>query len=114
MIILLGSARFGPGEARRLQPAMARWAQTVRGRDGCLEYQMNQDMEDEDLLHVCERWRDDAAVNAHMSDLEVLIEELAGARMEWLDLRAYSVSGSRVLMSQIPPELQQAKAGSPG
>jgi len=106
VVILLGSARFGPGEATRLRPAMARWAGTVRARDGCLEYQMNQDMEDEDLLHVAERWRDDAAVDAHMTDLGVLVEELAGAKMEWLDLRAYSVAGSRVLMSQVPAELQ--------
>jgi len=112
MIILLGSARFAPGEARRLRPAMSRWAQTVRQRDGCLEYQMNQDVEDEDLLHVSERWRDEAAVDAHMADLAVLIEELAGADMEWLDLRAYTVSGSRVLMAQVPEQLQP-RAASP-
>ncbi len=109
MIILLGSARFAPGEARRLRPAMVRWAQTVRERDGCLEYQMNQDLEDEDLLHVAERWRDDEAVDAHMADLAILVEELAGADMEWLDLRAYSVSGSRVLMTQDPSRLPPAE-----
>ena len=101
MVILLGSARFGPGEAERLRPAMIRWAQTVRTRDGCLEYQMNQDMEDPDLLHVAERWRDQASVDAHMDDLRVLMEGLEGAQMEWLDLRAYTSTGSRVLMEQV-------------
>jgi hypothetical protein len=81
---------------------MVRWAQTVRTRDGCLEYQMNQDMEDEDLLHVAERWRDEAAVDAHMDDLRVLMEGLEGATMEWLDLRAYTSTGSSVLLEQPP------------
>jgi quinol monooxygenase YgiN len=102
MIILLGSARFEPGEAERLRPAMIRWAETVRSRDGCLEYQMNQDVEDPDLLHVAERWRDQAAVDAHIADLGVLMEGLEGARMEWLDLRAYTTTGSRLLLEQVP------------
>jgi quinol monooxygenase YgiN len=102
MIILLGSARFGPGEAERLRPAMIRWAQTVRTRDGCLDYQMTQDMEDPDLLHVAERWRDDAAVDAHMKDLTELMHSLAGADMQWLDLRAYNSESSRLLMEQLP------------
>lgn len=104
MIILIGSARFGPGKAERLRPAMIRWAQTVRTRDGCLEYQMNQDMEDQDLLHVAERWRDEAAVQAHMDDLTVLMEGLEGAHMEWLDLRAYTSTGSRVSLEQVPSQ----------
>jgi quinol monooxygenase YgiN len=108
MVILLGSARFAPGEAIRLRPAMNRWAQEVRGRDGCLEYQMNQDMEDENLLHVSERWRDAQAVDVHMADLSPLLDALAGAQMEWLDLRAYSVSESRVLLTQLPEALQSA------
>jgi quinol monooxygenase YgiN len=93
---------------------MNAWARAVRARDGCLEYQMNQDMEDENLLHVSERWRDDEAVDAHMADLSPLIEALAGARMEWLDLRAYSVSECRVLLTQLPEELHSAGTAEGG
>jgi quinol monooxygenase YgiN len=100
MIILNGSARFAPGEVQRLRPAMRRWAETVRGRPGCLSYHISVDVEDGDIMHVAERWTDMAAVDVHMADLGVLVDGLAGAEMSWLELTAYGVASERSLMSE--------------
>ena len=39
----------------------------TRAEDGCLHYSYAVDLDDPNLLHISEQWRDEAAVNAHMT-----------------------------------------------
>lgn len=100
MVVLNGCARFAPGEVARLGPAMQRWAETVRAKPGCLSYAISVDIEDENVMHVTERWADMEAVDAHMADLGELVEGLAGAQMSWIELTAYEVASQRPLMGE--------------
>ena len=49
-----------------------------RAEDGCLEYSYAEDIFDSGLIHVTERWRDQAALDAHVG-----AEHLAQWRAAW-------------------------------
>ena len=100
MMIVMGTARFAAGEIDRLQSPLAAWVAHVRKRDGCISYNYARDLNDPDLLHVVEQWRDDAAIDAHMSDMGQLMNALAGAKMEALNVRAYEADYKRTLMGE--------------
>ena len=67
MIIVTGTVRFGEGEIDRLKDAMARNIEATRAEAGCEHYAYAVDVCDPALLHVSERWSDDAAIERHMA-----------------------------------------------
>ncbi len=100
MIIVLGQARFAPGEIERLGDQMNRWIAEVRGRPGCLSYCYAVDLGDPDLLHVIETWRDMDAVDTHMTNMGGIMEILAGAQMLSLSVKAYDGTYVKTLMGE--------------
>lgn len=100
MIIVMGAARFAAGEIDRLQDELAAFVDKVRRRDGCLAYSYARDLNDPDLIHVVERWRDDAAIDAHMTDIGDLMDALGGAKIEALSVKAYGAEYRRTLMGE--------------
>ena len=100
MIIVMGTARFAPGEIDRLQGQLAAFVDKVRRRDGCISYSYARDLNDPDLVHVVEQWRDDAAIDAHMSDIGDLMDALGGAKIGELSVKAYAAEYKRTLMGE--------------
>jgi len=100
MMIVMGTARFAPGEIDRLQPQLAAFVDAVRQRDGCISYCYARDLNDPDILNIVEQWRDDAAIDAHLTDLSQLMNALGGAQMEGLNVNAYSAEYKRTLMGE--------------
>ena len=100
MMIVTGTARFAPGEIDRLQPALAAFVAEVRQRDGCIASCYARDINDPDMLNIIEKWRDEAAIDAHMSDLGGLMNALGGAKMEGLSVKAYEAEYRRTLMGE--------------
>ena len=100
MIIVTGTARFAPGEVDRLRGQLAAFVDKVRRRDGCISYSYARNLNDPDVLHVIEQWRDDAAIDAHMTDLGDLMDALGGAKMEALSVKAYAAEYRRTLMGE--------------
>jgi quinol monooxygenase YgiN len=98
MIIVTGEARFEEGEIERLRPDLDAWTHEVRRRDGCESYCYAVDLGDPNLLHVIERWRDEAAIDAHMADMGGVMAALAGAKMTALSVKAYEAHYVRTLM----------------
>ena len=100
MIIVVGQAQFANGEIERLRGALNDWIEQVRRRPGCLSYCYAVDLGDPDLLHVIETWRDEAAIDAHMTDMGVLMNALAGAKMLKLSVKAYTGEYVKTLMGE--------------
>ena len=100
MIIVTGMARFGAGEIERLKDVLAANIAATRAEDGCLAYAYAVDLGDPNLLHISEQWRDEAAVNAHMTapHMGTLMAALGSAKIEALSVKAYEASGERVLL----------------
>ena len=100
MMIVMGTARMGPGEIDRLQPALAAYIERVRQRDGCISYNYARDLNDPDLLHIIEQWRDDAAIDAHMAQMEDILDVLGGAKIESMNVPAYEAAYKRTLVGE--------------
>ena len=94
MIIVNGIVRFGAGEIDRLRDAMARNVEATRAEDGCEHYAYAVDISDPDLLHVAERWRDDAAIERHMASphMGAFMAEIGASKVEAISIKAYEAS----------------------
>ncbi len=91
MILVMGTARFAPGQLDRLRGALAKNVEATRQEPGCEHYAYSIDLYDPNLLHVAERWTDGEATKAHMQTphMAELMAALAKAKVEALDIHAY-------------------------
>lgn len=94
MIIVNGTVRFGAGEIDRLKGAMQRNVEATRAEDGCEHYAYAVDLLDPNLLHVAERWRDEAAIERHMATphMGALLAEVGAAKVEAISVKAYEAT----------------------
>jgi quinol monooxygenase YgiN len=67
MIIVQGHARFAPGTIAVHHDALIAMVTATRAEDGCDLYAFAFDALDPDCMHITERWRDQAALDAHMA-----------------------------------------------
>ena len=81
MLIILGTVRLPPDHVDRARGPMRTMVAASRAEEGCLDYAYAQDMLDPGLIHVVERWRDQAALTAHFAT-----EHMAAWRATWRDL----------------------------
>ncbi len=102
MIIVTGTARFGEGEIDRLKAAMAANIEATRAEDGCDHYTYAVDLTDPNLLHISERWRDEAAIEAHMAapHMATFMAVLGEAKIEALSVRMYRAEYLRTLLGE--------------
>ena len=103
MIMVVGQVRFAAGEIERLRTRLNDWIEEARRRDGCLSYHYTVDLSDPDLLHVVEAWRDEAAVEAHMTDMGALMNALSGAQLLSLSVKSYEADYLKTLMGGDQP-----------
>ena len=102
MIIVNGIVRFGAGEIDRLRDSMARNVEATRAEEGCEHYTYAVDISDPDLLHVAERWRDDAAIEAHMGSPHMgeFMAEIGASKIEAISIKAYEASFLRNVLGE--------------
>ncbi len=65
MIIVQGHARFAPGSIAAHHATLAAMVTATRAEDGCELYAFAFDALDPDVMHITERWRDQAALDGH-------------------------------------------------
>ncbi|MEO5493274.1 MAG: putative quinol monooxygenase [Sphingomonas sp.] len=65
MIVIMGTVRIPDGALDVARPAMAAMLAASRAEQGCLAYNYAQDVLDPRVIHISERWRDRAALDAH-------------------------------------------------
>jgi quinol monooxygenase YgiN len=100
MIIVMGHAKMAPGELDRLAGAMAKQVAATNAEDGCDHYSFARDVTDPDRLIVSERWRDQAAIDAHFKSphMAEFNAALGSAKVLDLSIKAYENGNVRVLM----------------
>ena len=64
-LIVAGTVRVPPQNLDGLRPHMAAMLAASRAEDGCLDYAYAEDVAEPGLIRVFERWRDQAALDAH-------------------------------------------------
>lgn len=65
MIVVIGKLVLQPGKAPQVEDALKVLLPRARADDGCISYHFARDVENADVLHSSERWRDKASLDAH-------------------------------------------------
>ena len=99
MIQINGTIRLGRSIDAATRKAIAEMVRASRAEDGCIDYAFASDLADPDTLILFERWRDQAALDAHgKSDHMAAFQEFMGANPpEASDLRIYDTDEGQPL-----------------
>jgi len=102
MVIVMGQIKFAGGEIEHLRLELGAMIIATRAEDGCQLYAFSRDVLDPDTLHIAERWRDRAALDAHFTTahMDRFNSVLAAAKVESIVVRAYDTAGERVLLER--------------
>ncbi len=101
MIIIQGWIRLADGEIARLRPAAETMINTTRTTEpGCIEYNFAVDLVEPNLIRISERWKDQAALDAHFASAHMAAFQkvMAGAKILGISAMAYNGSDERKLM----------------
>jgi quinol monooxygenase YgiN len=100
MIVVQGVARIHPDDMAAMRAASAIMVPATRAEPGCIAYAYGEDLLEPGLVHVTERWRDQAALDAHFATphMAAFNAALGKARVLELKVTAFEVTGERVLM----------------
>ncbi|SFS09656.1 putative quinol monooxygenase [Sphingomonas jatrophae] len=95
MIILAGHIRTTPDQVEGLAQALRSLVPATLAEDGCLAYAFALDDREVGTVLVYERWRDQAALDAHLALPEVL-----GILTDWgdkvtIDVRKFDAANER-------------------
>lgn len=87
MIVVQGVLRLHPDDLEKAREIAAPFVLQTQGEDGCLSYALAQDLMAPGLIHIVERWRDEAALAAHRAAPHVAVFTAELPRLRILDLR---------------------------
>jgi quinol monooxygenase YgiN len=81
MLIIVGTIRLPPENLAAARGAIERMITASRAEDGCLAYSYSEDILEPGLIHVTERWEDQASLKKHWES-----EHLVQWRAAWATL----------------------------
>jgi quinol monooxygenase YgiN len=102
MIIVMGHAKLGAGEIDRLKEDMAIQVAATQAEDGCDLYCFARDVSNPDTLIISERWRDQAALDAHFASphMATFNAVIGAAKLLDISVKAYENGEVRTLIGQ--------------
>ena len=99
MLIVAGTVRVPPERLDGFRPQMAAMMAASQAEDGCFDYNYAEDVAEPGLIHVFERWRDQAALEAHFRTAHMATWRAAWPSFGVADRRlfAYEIASERAL-----------------
>ncbi|MEL7199231.1 MAG: putative quinol monooxygenase [Pseudomonadota bacterium] len=81
MLMVLGTAKLGEGALDKGREALATMIAASNAEKGCLHYSYAQDILDPSVMHITEKWVDEAALafhfqTPHMAAFQAALREL--------------------------------------
>ena len=67
MLIVLAKAKVGESAMEPARAAIADMVAASNAEEGCIAYTFTQDVLDPSVLHIVEKWQDEAALAAHFA-----------------------------------------------
>jgi quinol monooxygenase YgiN len=97
MLLIVGTVRLPPENLERAKPVMRAMVEASRAEAGCLEYVYAEDLFVPGLIHVKERWTNQAALDAHFASAHIQAwrESWEGLGIGGRDLKVYEVGEPR-------------------
>ena len=65
-VAVLGTLRFPPEHLEKVLPHLRTLVEATRAHDGCLAYDVAEDLFDKGLIRFSELWPDHASLDAHL------------------------------------------------
>ena len=84
MLIVLAKAKVGAGAMGAFRAAVADMVTASHAESGCITYAFTQDVLDPGVIHIVEKWQDEAALTAHFTTPHMAA---FGAAIESLDVQ---------------------------
>ncbi len=96
-LIVAGTYRVPPENLAAIRPHMLTVVAATRTETGCITYAYGEDVGEPGLIHVFERWTDQAALDAHFASahMQAWIAARAGFGLYDRQISVYEVVGER-------------------
>lgn len=94
MLIVAGTIRVNPAKRSELLEAVAPMVVASNAEAGCHAYVFSPDVDDDGLLHLFERWENQAALDAHFASEHMAEWQQRAAALEILerDILKYTIA----------------------
>jgi len=104
MIVLIGSFKMEPGEAKALVPAMEKLSMASRQDAGVVLYSWNISAEDEHLVRLLEVWETEKDLRDHLelSHVGEFVQLFAAAKVVTHKIRIFDADNIRTLGVDFP------------
>jgi quinol monooxygenase YgiN len=100
MVIIQGVVRISAADRDKFLAAASVMIPATRAEGGCIAYSYAEDALEPGLVHIVERWKDQAAVDAHLKTphMAAFTASVSGLSMRDLKVVAYDAVNERVLV----------------
>lgn len=82
MLIVLATAKLGESALEEGREALTRMVTASNAEEDCISYAYAQDVTDPSMLHIVERWKDDAALATHFATPHMAEFQAALAKLD--------------------------------
>jgi quinol monooxygenase YgiN len=99
MVIIQGIVRISEADTEKFRAAASVMIPATRAEAGCIAYSYAEDALEPGLVHIIERWRDQASLDAHLKTphMAAFSAAIAGLSMRDLKIAAYDAANERVI-----------------
>lgn len=88
MLIVLAKAKVGADAMPAAKAAIADMVAASNAEEGCITYAFTQDILDPGVIHIVEKWTDDAALAAHFATPHMAVFGAAIAALDFQVIEA--------------------------
>lgn len=88
MLIVLAKAKIGADAMPAAKAAIADMVAASNAEEGCIAYAFTQDILDPGVIHIVEKWTDDAALAAHFATPHMAVFGAAIAALDFQVIEA--------------------------
>jgi quinol monooxygenase YgiN len=88
MLIVLAKAKLGGGVSEAARAAIADMVAASNAEDGCIAYAFTEDLLEPGVIHIVEKWQDEAALFAHFATPHMAAFQAALAGLDFQVIEA--------------------------
>lgn len=100
MLIVLAKARLGGGVSDAARAAIADMVAASHAEEGCIAYAFTEDLLEPGVIHIVEKWQDEAALLAHFATphMAAFKAALAGLDFQVIEALKYHADNGAPVM----------------
>lgn len=100
MLIVLAKAKLGAGALDALKAPIADMVAASNAEEGCIAYSFTADVLDPSIMHIVEKWQDEAALMAHFATphMAAFQQAIAGAEITIIEAIKYHADDGAPVM----------------